>query len=259
MYRTLKYHLAGMWLILRSRPTTELLTELFLTLARRMAQSLAPHRPELESVLNQFRSIVSTRQFTAEWFEDSIPTWMRIDALTELKRSKSKPTILEIGSFEGRSTLFFLSYFPESQVTVIDLWNQDVDPQSVSEGRSSVEMRFDRNVAEYSDRIIKMRGMSAECLGKLVAGRPSKFDLVYVDGSHFSDDVMTDALLSWSMLKSGGTMIFDDYLWTDADYGYRKQPCLAINLFLRLMKGEYTIAHVGYQVIVVKTVAIRNP
>jgi hypothetical protein len=25
------------------------------------------------------------------------------------------------------------------------------------------------------------------------------------------------------------------------------------------MKGEYTIAHVGYQVIVVKTVAIRNP
>jgi hypothetical protein len=33
------------------------------------------------------------------------------------------------------------------------------------------------------------------------------------DGSHRARDVLEDAVLSWPLLKVGGIMLFDDYLW----------------------------------------------
>ena len=37
-------------------------------------------------------------------------------------------------------------------------------------------------------------------------------DLIYIDGSHLAKDVLSDAILSWKLLKPSGVMIFDDYL-----------------------------------------------
>jgi predicted O-methyltransferase YrrM len=36
------------------------------------------------------------------------------------------------------------------------------------------------------------------------------FDLIYVDGSHHTDDVIVDAIKSFELLKIGGIIIFDD-------------------------------------------------
>ena len=40
---------------------------------------------------------------------------------------------------------------------------------------------------------------------------PEKYNLIYNDGSHHSDDVIVDAFKAFEMLKVGGIMIFDDY------------------------------------------------
>ena len=37
--------------------------------------------------------------------------------------------------------------------------------------------------------------------------------LIYIDACHDSQYVMTDAMLSWKVLKVGGYLIFDDYGW----------------------------------------------
>jgi predicted O-methyltransferase YrrM len=61
----------------------------------------------------------------------------------------------------------------------------------------------------------------------------------------------TDAVLSWPLLKVGGLMIFDDYLWnTDKPAGER--PQMAIDQFLQERQQKHVLLHQEYQVIVQK-------
>ena len=85
---------------------------------------------------------------------------------------------------------------------------------------SAVETRFDNNIAKAQSvtgnaaTVIKHKMPSNVALVELVAeGRSSTFDLVFVDGSHQASDVLTDAVISFQLLRIGGLMIFDDYLW----------------------------------------------
>ena len=40
-----------------------------------------------------------------------------------------------------------------------------------------------------------------------------KFDLIYIDGNHHSDNVLRDARNSFKLLNKGGFIVFDDFLW----------------------------------------------
>ena len=86
----------------------------------------------------------------------------------------------------------------------------------------AVEQRFRRNAQEAARslphgvdlRLHKM--ISADGLVNFRhQGYAGSFDLVYVDGSHLAADVLQDAVLSFRLLRSGGLLIFDDYLWID--------------------------------------------
>ena len=41
------------------------------------------------------------------------------------------------------------------------------------------------------------------------------FDFIYIDGSHQAPDVLSDAVLGFKLLKIGGVMAFDDYIWQE--------------------------------------------
>jgi hypothetical protein len=41
-----------------------------------------------------------------------------------------------------------------------------------------------------------------------------RFDVIYINGSHNSADVLADAAFSWPMIQDRGIIIFDDYEWT---------------------------------------------
>jgi len=63
----------------------------------------------------------------------------------------------------------------------------------------------------------KRKGFSADILPSLLAeGHKSTFDLIYVDGSHTSSDVLLDAVLSFQLLRENGLILFDDYLWAES-------------------------------------------
>jgi predicted O-methyltransferase YrrM len=85
---------------------------------------------------------------------------------------------------------------------------------------AGVERRFDRNVSQAIDLalapvdFIKRKQDSIRALFGLVAEGSELFDLIYVDGSHTAPDVLSDAVLAFQLLRVGGVMIFDDYLWT---------------------------------------------
>lgn len=150
--------------------------------------------------------------------------------------------MLEVGSYEGRSAVWFLRNIltdPSAELVCID-------PFFAPER----EVRFDHNLAlvDRNGQVRKRKGLSGDILPTL---EPTSFDAIYVDGAHDAGSVLLDAVLSWKLLKNGGVLIFDDYLW-ELDWPISQRPQLAIDLFRDMMADSLETIHADYQVIVRK-------
>ena len=165
--------------------------------------------------------------------------------------------VLEIGSWEGRSALFFLNYLPRARLTCIDTFAGGQEHRADAARNKSdahflrtVERRFDSNTHEFGKRIEKIKANSADALAALgVENR--RFDVAYVDGGHRAAEVYSDGLLTWPLIARGGIVIFDDYLW-DELRSPLDRPKLGIDAFLKSVKGQYRLALNQYQVAIVK-------
>ena len=108
--------------------------------------------------------------------------------------------------------------------------------------------KFRANTAEFADRIRLMPTSSRAALARLTT-EEAGYDLVFVDGSHESQDVLDDATGSWSLLRPGGWLVFDDYGWSGfADPA--RTPAPGIDAFLLAHTGEYVEVHRDWQVVV---------
>ena len=189
------------------------------------------------------------RTFSTDWAANHFFNWAVL-----LKDLRQKPVqILEIGSWEGRSALFFLNYLPLSRIICIDPFEgnleHQINPYFADLARKS-EARLDSNLAAFSDRVEKIKGSSADILPQLgITGR--KVDLAYIDGSHIAADVYRDAVLTWPLMVPGGMVVFDDYEWSmvEADV---ESPKLGINAFLAAHGGQYRELLRGYQLAIQK-------
>jgi len=171
-------------------------------------------------------------QFGANWFSQYIPDWD-----TRLAHLKGRENLryLEIGPYEGRPFFWVLDHVlthPSFRATAIDIfW---ADPAAAYE--KGYEYRFRKNLglSALSERVTVIKGSSQTELRKLPL---ESFDLIYIDGSHATGDVLTDAVLSWQLLKVGGIMIFDDYVW-NPEWPFDITPRIAIDSFLTAYSGE---------------------
>jgi predicted O-methyltransferase YrrM len=189
------------------------------------------------------------KTFSTDWAGNHFFFWAEL-----LHPLREKPVrILEIGSWEGRSALFFLNYLPLSCITCIDTFGGNVehhlDPH-FQRLALKTEAQFDSNLAAYAHRVEKIKGSSTTILPTLgISGR--RFDLAYVDGSHMAADVYSDAVLTWPMMEPGGLVIFDDYEW-DLMSNDRQRPRLGIDAFLAVSRGHYRELHRAYQLVIAK-------
>ncbi len=150
--------------------------------------------------------------------------------------------ILEIGSFEGCSALWFLSNIathPTATVTCIDPFY-----------RLGGEPLFDHNirVSGQASRVIKLKGPSEAVLPALAS---HTYAIIFIDGSHRACNVLTDAVASWPLLRNGGILIFDDYEW-QPELPATERPQLAIDLFVAAFAGRIEVLHQGWQVLIRK-------
>jgi predicted O-methyltransferase YrrM len=88
-------------------------------------------------------------------------------------------------------------------------------------------------------------GKSYDVLAQLITEH-QQFDFIYVDGSHTAFDVMTDACMAWGLLKQGGIMLFDDYLWQDVP-GLLHRPKIGVDYFTTLFSEQNELCLLGYQ------------
>lgn len=157
------------------------------------------------------------KEFTQFWHNNAIGMWERWIA-ADVKKG------LEIGSFEGASAVWLMDHRPELQLTCVDIFGPAFDDVT-----GEYEQRFERNVAEYGDRITKLKGKSADVLKTLP--RRKTYDLIYIDGDHSYEGALIDAQLAYPLLKKGGVLIFDDY--DNAEFGVRR----AVDEFLENADG----------------------
>ena len=178
--------------------------------------------------------------FTHDWFTMRIPNWMEI-----LEPFEGQPHIhyLEIGVSEGGSALWMLENIlthPTARITGLDTFG---DVEIYARFLSNLEL------SGLSDKMTIIKGRSQVTLRSLPF---DSFDIIYIDGSHTAPNVLLDAALSWDLLKKGGIMIFDDYMW-EWERPPQERPKIAIESFLRIFKNELEVLHQEYQIIIKKT------
>jgi predicted O-methyltransferase YrrM len=186
--------------------------------------------------------------FTVDWFSHNIPSWD-----IYLNNFKNKPNLnfLEIGSFQGRSTVWLLENIltdENSSITCIDTFEGSIEHHIYS--KNELINLFDifvHNVSTFKNKINIIRGKSQEVLKLL----NESYDFIYIDGDHTAVSVIEDAILSFSLLKKGGIMIFDDYEWLVMN-NYIDNPKPAIDAFLEIYANKITLLYKDYQVIIKK-------
>lgn len=200
------------------------------------------YKLEIDRFNEQFRRA----QCGARWPSFSFPFWL--EAFEKFGFEGKPVKALEIGSWEGMSCMFILGQLPNCKITCVDTWEGGLEHKTFHD-LNQIELRFDQNTSVFKERITKFKGTSHLFLSSI--STQTRYDLIYVDGSHRGDDVLVDAIKSFELLETNGIMIFDDYLWIR----YRERlnnPSAAINAFLYLKRGHYEILAAHWQLIIRK-------
>lgn len=202
----------------------------------------------------QVQLVQRNYQFTQDWFSNNLPVWQ-----SYLQPFIGTPglKVLEIGSWEGRSTCWLIDNIlthASARITCIDTFAGGVENQVAFQAGylETIEQRFDFNIActGHPEKVRKIVGRSQEILRTLLL---DSYHLVYIDGSHIAADVLEDTLLTWGLVKIGGVIIFDDYGFQFPSNIQENPPRVAIEAFLTMFAKKLKLIHQGYQVIVEKT------
>jgi predicted O-methyltransferase YrrM len=178
--------------------------------------------------------------FTQDWFTHNVPNFEKCMA----EAGEQRENFLEIGSYEGMSTCWLLQNGLDKSGDIAC-----IDPYP---NMSDVEERFWVNVKEVmgpTQSVNLFKEPSYQALSELIKFKEPysyTFDFIYIDGVHSADGALTDACMSWGLLRQGGVMLFDDYL-------YPHEPTkVGIDAFLAAFKGKYEIIVNNYQLAVKK-------
>ena len=179
--------------------------------------------------------------FGSNFFEKWIPNWQ-----THLGHLSNKPNVvgIEVGALHGDCAVFCAD--------------------KIANGEGSIHYTIDINDTEYLrnnitpyKNIIFVKGKSYDILRKDFF--PQTADYIYIDGSHLAIDVMNDAVLSWSILKDNGILIFDDYGWGAHTTDEKQKPKLAIDSFMSAYQGHFQLLLGGWQVFLKKLPYTYSP
>lgn len=181
------------------------------------------------------------------------------DEMEEVFKDLKMRSVLEIGSSEGSSACHFIQWLQENgggELHCVDVWKPyriekeiqlRYQMQQVERFIEMFEEHFDQNTSKMLEScpdvsLQKHKMLSIEYLASKV-GSEELYDFIYIDGSHHAHDVLLDAQLSFPLLKKGGVMVFDDYLWKpnlEGDIPVNS-PKMAIDMFTSLYEADINI------------------
>jgi hypothetical protein len=162
---------------------------------------------------------------------------------------------LQIGVYTGDATDWLgKNILPKNHNLVlhdVDTWLGSPESEHEVIDFTKVEEFYDSAVRELlvQNQIVKHKQTSDEFFEKL--SRDQQFDFIYIDGNHYAEFVIRDALNSFRHLAKGGIIAFDDYGYGRNLEAY-KTPAPAIDFFLMTYKNEIEIIKSNYQIWIIK-------
>ena len=184
-----------------------------------------------------FINYIENKQIKDKWFLNNFEVFNYFLPKDENK----KFSYLEIGSYEGLSALNVLNFYKNIDAKLVDIWDfPHFNSEPISTDFDVVEKNFDFNLKEFNnfekikkDSLVAMRHFIKEKI---------KFDYIYIDGSHNGEDVISDAVESFKVLKKDGIIIFDDAMHPHND-SIKYQAYDGLYYFLRMFKKEIKILY----------------
>ena len=182
-----------------------------------------------------FEEKLDHKNFSQKWFLNNF----EIFTFFLPKDKSSKFDYLEVGCYEGLSSFYVLSEYKFVNAFFLDIWDMpNPNSKTLSPNFDLIEKAFDQNLSGFNfkkiknDSVISMRKLLKENV---------HFDFIYIDGSHNGEDILSDAIEAFKILKVNGLMFFDDFLQHDENRIL--QSYVGIDKFLSLysdyLKIEY--------------------
>ena len=186
-----------------------------------------------KKINDDFFNYTKDFKLSRNYFKHNPAIWYEI--LNKNLFLDKKVNVLEIGTFEGMSFLFFQKYLQLENLYCVDVVENE---------------NFKLNKKKFKN--YKFFNTSSDDFFKKITNL--KFDIIYVDGSHHAKDVYNDMINSHYNLKENGILIIDDFL---LDVEFRRNK----NYFDEVMAGvfmffnekiDYKIIYTGHQLILKK-------
>ncbi len=195
------------------------------------------------------------------WFEGQAHIWSSI--IKPVIQQQGFCRALEIGSWEGGSACWILSELccgndARNHLVCIDHF----DLMKTEAGRNRWKL-FNENIQStgFNNRVRILPKFSTPALFQLMSEVVNEnqegFNLVYIDGSHRSDDTLLDAEMAWRIASNGCIFVFDDFEWDQEPEDSIEHPKIGILAFLEIHKKEYALLSKGYQIIIQKIIPSR--
>ena len=183
-------------------------------------------------------------KYTQVWFLGSELKQKLFDFLDKSKENR----MLEIGCFEGLSSVFFADNFldhEKSSLICVDPFLSIDDNDHKTLLQNNEEMNFDYNISHCKNKEkITVNKITSD---KFFETNKQTFNFIYIDGSHELDFITRDMENSFKVLEENGIMWMDDYYGGD---GIKIRNCM--NNFLIKYNGQYELIHMGYQLAIRK-------
>jgi len=155
------------------------------------------------------------------------------------KDKNKKFDYLEVGCFEGLSSFYVLSEYNYVNAFFLDIWDlPNPNSKTLSNDFDSIEKAFDENLSGFN--FIKIKDDSVVSMRKLFKQNKS-FDFIYIDGSHNGEDILSDAIEAFKILKIDGLIFFDDFLQYDNSRNIQSYEGISkfLSLYSNYLKIEF--------------------
>ena len=183
-------------------------------------------------------------KYTSDWLPRSINNFE--NNLLPLKDNINK--ILEIGSYDGRSSVWFLNNIMNNENSRLYC----IDPFFATSNYKD-NFLHNINISHNNTKINIIENTSLLGLSQLIVTK-KQFNIIYINGTHYSRDVNQELVISWHLLTINGLLIFDDYLFS----GFKENidskllPKDTMEHFLSTISNQYEVIHKDYQLLIKK-------
>lgn len=185
-------------------------------------------------------------KYTKNWFLVSELKQLAFNYLD----NKKKYNILEIGCYEGLSSVFLADNFlnhPESSLNCVDPFMTIDDNDHNKYLNKNVENNFDHNITNCKNSIkINVNKITSD---EFFKNNDKYFNFIYIDGCHEEEFIKRDIKNSFKYLVKDGIIWMDDY---GGYTSFKTKISNIIDSVLNEFTNQYEILHKNYQLVIKK-------